>query len=67
MTTFERIIIMIAVILLAITSWKVTEAKVMGGWIVLSETELDQSLSKSMVFVPDNNHEWKIKETPCLK
>jgi len=32
-------------------------AKVPGGWIVLHWSE-----TKSMVFIPDPNHEWKVNE-----
>ena len=46
-------------------------AKVIGGWLVNNNTYTDvinkgneRSLSESMVFVPDPNHEWKIKSEP---
>lgn len=49
-------------------------AKVFGGWIVRTVSwtkrwgnDQVQSLAESSVFIPDANHEWKIKETPCLK
>lgn len=41
-------------------------AKVFGGWIVHTSNESygqsECSLSESMVFIPDPNHEWKIEK-----
>jgi len=43
---------------------RITErAKVFGGWIVCDWTAVSgHSGTQSMVFVPDPNHEWEIKD-----
>jgi hypothetical protein len=43
--------------------------KVMGGWLVIHGSHTNKgSISESMCFVPDRDHEWhilpKIKEAP---
>lgn len=41
-------------------------AKVIGGWIISNDVYTDDSnkrnITTSMIFVPDPNHEWEIKE-----
>lgn len=36
-------------------------ARVIGGWVLLSSCEVNQS--ESMVFIPDPDHEWEIEKT----
>ena len=36
-------------------------AKVIGGWIVNNRTCAGQRGHESMVFIPDQNHEWMVK------
>lgn len=37
-------------------------AKIWNGWLVRSEEwDEDMGLSESMVFVPDEDHEWEIE------
>jgi len=45
------------------STWR---AKVIGGWIVKEEVynhdDLETPINSSMVFLPDRDHEWVIKE-----
>lgn len=39
--------------------------RVFGGWLVSNKSIIEdknQTISESMVFVPDPNHEWTIEE-----
>jgi hypothetical protein len=37
-------------------------AKVFGGWIIHSFDSVEDSLSESMVFIPDPKHEWDLED-----
>jgi hypothetical protein len=37
-------------------------AKVIGGWIIHSVGGDDVTQSESMVFIPDQNHKWRIEK-----
>jgi hypothetical protein len=39
-----------------------SRAKVIGGWIIhtLTESPINNIISESMIFIPDQNHEWEI-------
>jgi len=36
-------------------------AKVIGGWLVSRYTQDVDGVSEAIVFVPDPNHEWRVK------
>lgn len=41
-----------------------SRAKVIGGWLLHHYFHLKNTVTESMTFVPDHNHEWEILPPP---